>query len=100
MGSTVSLASRFGLRSLASRLGLRPLACIVPRSSSSHWFSAVGNWGERIVLCTQELASRLGPRSLASWLLGLLMMEYVSNVRFLLMPNVDSMGSSGIGHVL
>jgi hypothetical protein len=25
-----------------------------------------------------QLASRLGPRSLASWLLGLLMMEYVS----------------------
>ena len=50
MGSTVSLASR---------LGLRPLACIVPRSPFSHWFWAVGNWGERIVLCTQELVLKV-----------------------------------------
>ena len=68
----------WGAPSLPSRLDLRSLA------------SRLG---------LQSLASRLGLRSLASWL-GLLMMEYVSNVRFLLMPNVDSMGSNGITNAM
>jgi hypothetical protein len=113
-------------RSLVSQLGLQPLngehrlscfairspvACFAARSPSSRLYRAsvsvlslvLGSWKLGREDCSMYAGTCFEARSPVSRFVAARSVHdgvYFSNVRFLLMPNVDSMGSSGIGHVL